>query len=258
MQKNTRVGAKRRAEIPPTVIQGLNAGTLESCNLVEALAVDFALLMQQHFPEIDKKMLQPLENVQPLGITKRMSFAGQILLEHYSLSLLPRLVEHPSDTIRGWACFMIGSTPNLSFPQRLKLIQPFADDPHSGVREWAWMALRRFVIEDVQNAIESLQPWVQQHSEYLRRFAIEISRPRGVWCSHIETLKHTPELGLSLLNSLISDPSHYVQNAVSNWLNDAAKSQPNWVQAHCALWQKQSNTKETAKICKRALRSFSK
>lgn len=92
----------------------------------------------------------------------------------------------------------------------------------------------------------------------IRRCAVEGTRPRGVWTAHLEALKQDPEPGLALLEPVRSDPSRYVQNAAANWLNDASKSRPDWVQAVAARWAEESPTKETAYIVNRGLRTLRK
>lgn len=184
----TRKGALKPSDVPIDVLDRLNSGAIETVNLAECLAIDFAILMAQVVPElatVAKSRIQPAD-----GITKRMATAGKLLLEH-------------------------------------------------------------------------LIPWVSDNSPNIRRFAIvvrrrasfEVTRPRGVWCAHIPKLKQHPELGLSLLEPVRADVSRYVRDSAGNWLNDAAKSQPEWVKMVCERWQLESNVLETRKLCTRALRS---
>ncbi len=236
------------------VLAELNAGTREAGNLAEGLAVDFTVLMKCVHPDISPETLRRLSAEKP-SITERMRIAGEILLEDFGLDV-EDFLEHPSDTVRGWAAYVIGLAPGLTLEDRLKRIRPLADDSHFAVREWAWMPLRPHISADVETAIELLEPWVEEKSPYLRRFAVELTRPRGVWTAHIDLLKRQPQLGLPLLRPLKADPEKYVQDSVSNWLNDAAKSQPDWVRELCMDWAADCEDKSTLRICRRAVRSL--
>lgn len=61
---------------------------------------------------------------------------------------------------------------------------------------------------------------------------------------------------LPILDKLKSDSSKYVQDSVGNWLNDASKTQPDFVIEICRNWEKISPTKETKYIIKKALRTI--
>ena len=107
-------------------------------------------------------------------------------------------------------------------------------------------------------AIRLLGPWVRDPDAGVRRCAIEATRPRGVWTTHVEALKRDPEPARPLLEPVRSDPSLYVRNAVGNWLNDASKSRADWVRALCRRWSNESRTPETAYVVRRALRTLAK
>jgi 3-methyladenine DNA glycosylase AlkC len=241
--------------ISHTIVAGLNAGTRESANLAEALAVDFAALMAAAFPDIPPDAHSRLVVGKP-SITERMRIAGELLLEHIGLTGLDPLLIHESDTVRGWGAYVVGLSPGLSLSERFTLIRPLAKDSHFGVREWAWMPLRPHIAADVKRALRLLEPWVHEESAYLRRFAVEATRPRGVWTEHISELKENPRLGLPLLKPLRADPERYVQDSVSNWLNDAAKSNPAWVRDLIDGWADGCDDRNTLRICRRAVRSI--
>lgn len=248
-----RKGARTRADVPDAVRKQLNAGTLEAVTLVEVLVVDFAKLMRAACPDLPAKQLQRLDP--ELGITQRMATAGELLLEHAGEFALDTFRKHRSDTVRGWAAYALGRTPGLSLDERLRRVRPLADDPNSGVREWAWIALRPHVAAEIERAIQIVRPWIAERTN-IRRYAVEITRPRGVWCEHIPRLKETPELGRSLLDPLIGETEKYVQDSVANWLNDASKTRGEWVREVCAEWSARSQTKATERIVTRALRSL--
>jgi 3-methyladenine DNA glycosylase AlkC len=248
-----RKGARSRAAIPKSVLADLNRGKIEAKTLSEVLAVDFAQLLTSAFPEASAHA----EQLSPtMGIVARMRVGGSILLEVLGKKGMKRGIEHPSDTVRGWCAFAIGQMPGLDLRERLDRARVLADDPNSGVREWAWLGVRPAIAADVKGALKHLVSWTKDSSERIRRFASESTRPRGVWCSQIEELVKYPAHGLSILKPLRADPSKYVQDSVSNWLNDAAKSDGNWVEELCQEWLVESPVAATRRICQRAVRSL--
>jgi 3-methyladenine DNA glycosylase AlkC len=260
-----RKGARSIQLIPQDVLDRLNAGMLETANMVEWLAVDQRLLLRNLLHQLGREpyiepVLQAVDALAKSTVNTRNEAIGLSLL-HCSLqnddsALFAELAGHPSDVVRCWACYLAGRAPGLNLAQLLERIRPFAADPHFGVREISWLVLRPAVAQALPQAIGLLQSWTSDPDENIRRFASEITRPRGVWCAHIEALKRDPELGLPILLPLFSDPSRYVQNSVANWLNDASKTRPDFVQNLCAQWSEQSNSPETAYIVKRGLRSM--
>jgi len=233
----------------------LHAGAPVS-NLVEQLAIDFAVLMEATLPEIGAEAIAQMRAGAALGVTQRMALAGDLLAAHFGEAGLEKPRTHRSDTVRGWACYAIAALPSLSLERRVALIRPLANDPHFAPREWGWLALRPQLIAELDRAIALLAPWTCEESEFLRRFASEALRPRGVWCAHSSALRENPALGLPLLEPLRADPSRYVQDSVANWLNDASKDQPYWVRDVTSRWLAESPCPATERIVTRALRSL--
>lgn len=242
---------------------------MASRTLVEFLSVDFHVLFATVVPRAPKVAINELaaageriikkKGAAPtprVGIVQRMELGG-VLLARHGEKCVEALSKHPSDIVRGWCCYALtrGDAAPLSMREQLSVIEPFADDAHSGVREWAWMAVRPAIAANVVPAIKQLKPWTRSDSANIRRFATEATRPRGVWCSHIEELKTNPAAALPLLEPLRADPTKYVQDSVSNWLNDAAKHDEAWVRSITKRWLRESDDAATARICRRALRS---
>src|SRR3954451_11919554 len=132
------------ARIPAGVLDDLNAGTRQAANLAEGLAVDFVALMEVAVPDVPSEADARLTVCSP-SITQRMRIAGELLLEHVGLGGLDAVKAHGSDTVRGWAAYVIGLASGLSLAERFTLVRPLADDPHFGVREWAWLPLRPYI-----------------------------------------------------------------------------------------------------------------
>lgn len=251
-----RKGAASRAAIDPTVLARLNRGEEATATLSEALAVDFGVLLGVVAPELPAADRKTVADAREQGITQRMTLVASLLRERLGDDALAAWQHHPSDTVRGWVAFGIGKHPALPLTAKLEALRPFADDDHFGVREWAWLAVRDHIAAEIQAAIAWLQAWTASDSANLRRFAIESTRPRGVWAKHIPELKQTPDWGRPLLDAVMTDESRYVQDACGNWLNDAAKSNPAWVQAFCAAWRTKSDAAATRYIVKRGLRNL--
>lgn len=231
-------------------------GERESRTLAEITALDQAQLAHHVFPALADDVHVAIAAACQLGILKRMQTIAAILLDALPPEDVTRCERHPSDTVRGWACFMIGAR-DLPLEARLAAIRPFADDDHFGVREWAWMAVRPHLAADLDRAIDLLAPWTRAPQAHIRRFACEALRPRGVWCAHIAALKDAPQRALPILEPLRADPERYVQDSVANWLNDAGKSCAAWVQDICRDWLRESASSATRYICRRALRNLS-
>lgn len=251
-----RKGATRAADISADVLQALSRGETQSATLAECLALDQAMLARTVFAGLSPQALKAVDAACELGVLKRMARIGAVLLDEMGETGIAQCRSHGADTVRGWACFMIGAQSGLDLPARLAAIRPLADDAHFGVREWAWMAVRPHLTQELKASVAHLAQWTAEPSERLRRFASEALRPRGVWCAHIAALKHEPEQALPILSPLRADPSVYVQDSVANWLNDAAKDQPAWVRDLCAQWLQAAPTDATRRICQRAIRNL--
>lgn len=243
-------------DIPQERRDALNKGVVETTTLIEALSIDMHALLKNNFSMLTDQELAPLQGSAD-GITKRMALAGKILFNNDSINNIHALITHESDTIRGMACYAIVQENSLPLAQILDYLRPFAADPHFGVREWAWLCIRPRVALEIDLALSILSSWVLDPCVNVRRFASEVTRPRGVWCTHITKLKESPEKGLPILTPLKNDHELYVQNSVGNWLNDAAKTQPEWVKWVIDEWaaSKQSVHKRIVKL---ALRNIGK
>lgn len=243
------------SEIPPDILAQLNHGTIESRTLVEGLAIDFAALMRAVVPGLPKPISAQMHAARGIGVTQRMALAGRLLLDLLGPPGFVMLSRHRSDTARGWAAYLLAASPDFSLGEQLQSVRVLANDHHMGVRECAWLALRPRIAAEIEVAIELLEPWTISASPFQRRFASEATRPRGVWCRKIDALVEHPHLGLTVLEPLRADAHKYVQDSVANWLNDAAKSKPEWVRRTCARWLRESPGAATERICRRAMRS---
>lgn len=264
-----RKGARKTSEIPNEVLLLLHQGKIESVNLTEWQAINHVSLLKQVLPTLglEDKLESILTELAKENVATGMKAIRLIgsLLDKAMIGVnnqinqdnIMKCSNHVSDSVRCWAAFM-NKNPHDSLTNILAYIRPFAADPHFGVREIAWMSVREDLSRDLEKSVELLVEWAKSEDEHIRRFSVESLRPRGVWTKHIEPLKQQPHIALPILSVLQSDSSKYVQDSVGNWLNDASKTQPEWVLKLCGKWEKESDTKATAKIIKKAKRTIMK
>lgn len=253
------------AEVPSDVRARLQAGSCETVNLMEWLAADMAALAKSiaaavESPALSRALLDAAEQMPGVGVTKRLRAAGAAIAGSVGACgrQFEALADHPSDLVRQWACYAANDGGvRLSLEERLDGTLRFAADRNMSVREAAWMAFRPHLASDLERGLGLLTPLSRHANDNIRRFAVEVTRPRSVWGAHIAELKRRPGLALSLLEPVRADESRYVKLAVGNWLNDASKTRPDWVQDICARWGKDPNP-HTAMIVRRGLRSVSR
>jgi 3-methyladenine DNA glycosylase AlkC len=251
------------AGVPASIRAALASGEIETVNLMEWLAADMAALAvnvasKARSDSLRFALQQAASEIQGQSITGRLKTLGRAVA-NASAPFDPdfqSLAIHQSDLVRQWACYAVNE-PSLgsSLSDRLALTLPFAADRNMSVREAAWMAFRPHIIPRVDEALDLLMPLTLHNDANIRRFAIEVTRPRSVWGVHIDSLKREPKRGLNLLQNVRRDPARYVRQSAGNWLNDASKSRPEWVAELCARWSLQGHP-STQEIVRRALRTI--
>ncbi|MFD2562268.1 DNA alkylation repair protein [Aquimarina rubra] len=258
-----RKGARSFKDLNSEVIEYLNKGLVETANLMEWLAVDQLKLLKRILDEFNKShwfdsFYEAVLNQKKPSANSNTKVIGATFTQLTNDSeIIDYLSNHRSDVPRCWAAQYYGAI-EMSITERLHTMKPFAADTHFGVREVAIFAAKEYIIQDLDQAIMIFSNWTKNPDENVRRYAVEATRPIGVWTKKIDDLKESPEKAIDILEPLKSDTSKYVKDSLGNWLNDASKTRPDWVQKVCSRWQKESSTKDTAYIIKKALRTINK
>ncbi len=258
-----RKGARSLKDLNPEVIEYSNQGLIETRNLMEWLATDQLALLRLVLRDLGKESwytdfeiaLNAQKKPTANSNTKVIGQTFGVLTSDKSIYRI--LKGHTSDLVRCWSCWA-ESTHYDSIPKLINAMKPYASDTHFGVREVVIFASKERMIEELETAIRVLSKWTNDKDENIRRFAVESLRPVGVWTKKAPVFQEHPEKGISLIDPLKSDTSKYVRDSVGNWLNDASKSQPDWVKSICSKWEKESPTKYTAYIIKKGLRTINK
>ncbi|GGX03145.1 DNA alkylation repair protein [Aquimarina muelleri] len=258
-----RKGARSFKDLDKTVLEYLNKGNIQTANLIEWLAVDQLILLKNILTDLGKldwydSFYESISAQEKPSANSNTKVIGLTFLQLTNdPDIINYLSNHISDVPRCWAAYWLGSR-EIKIDKKLEVILPFAADSHFGVREVAIFSSKDTIIDNLDIAIGILSKWTSSKEENIRRFAVEVIRPIGVWTKKIDELKESPEKAITILDPLKSDDSKYVRDSVGNWLNDASKTRPDWVLKVCNKWKTQSQTKETGYIIKKALRTIHK
>ncbi|WP_085705204.1 hypothetical protein [Pseudomonas sp. B8(2017)] len=219
----------------------IDHGQLPTRNLAECLAVDQRTLVSALAGQLPDTLIEQLatcaEETCSQGLSKKITGIGLALGQWLEPAPAPQRQQvleqcsaHSSDTVRSWAAFAQAHlSRTLDLEAALLAQLRFARDEHFGVREWAWIALRPRLAQALDDALALLARHAGDSNPLVRRFCIEVLRPRGVWCEHIAALKQAPEVAEPLLAPRLAEADKYAQDSVANWLNDASKTRPDWV-----------------------------
>lgn len=246
-----RRGARAPYLVPPDIVIALSNGEISTANFMEQFALDLDCLLEARLPECESS-----ERLMDVPLKARLTLAGKRLAGAVPPDSLHERICAEPDTLRAIGAFAVVQSVGDDPADALGRLRPFADDPHFGVREWAWIALRDRHGDAVAGLVPDLTEWALDPSPNIRRFSSEVLRGRGVWSRHLAPVRRDPVVALAVIDELRADPHRYVQLSVGNWLNDAGKDHPRWVADLCAAWLSDSPVAATRYICRRGLRNL--
>lgn len=117
----------------------------------------------------------------------------------------------------------------------------------------AEFSIRPYLQQHTQATLRTLQGWLDDPSEHVRRLISEGTRPRLPWASRLPLFQQDPAPVLALLEALKDDPSLYVRRSVANNLNDIGKDNPSIMLDTAERWMHGASP-QRAWIVKHALR----
>lgn len=261
-----RKGYNSLKNIPVNILNRLNLGVEETKTLSEYLAVDRKVLLESFLNKTNRHKYLKFFNddifEMELKAPKLDRLIGEKLLEikyeYQDENLIDIMKNYKADIVRSWCCYVIGLDKDLGIKRVFEDIKTLACDENFNVREVSWMAVRHYLNSDLDDVVEILKTMSMSQDEYVRRFVCELTRPRGVWTSHIPVLKKNPERCIDILENLKYDKSKYVMDSLANWINDASKTRPDFVINLCSSWSSQIEGSHIEYVIKRGLRSIDK
>ena len=116
----------------------------------------------------------------------------------------------------------------------------------------------RYFLDTYQlETLKTMQLWVKDPNEHVRRLVSEGTRPRLPWGMQLKTFIKDPSPIIPLLEVLKDDPSEYVRRSVSNNLNDISKDHPGIVCKIAKSWM-QGASEQRKRLIRHALRTLIK
>lgn len=118
-------------------------------------------------------------------------------------------------------------------------------------------AIRPFLQQHTALTLATLERWLDDDSEHVRRLVSEGTRPRLPWGLRLSAFVVDPSPCVPLLDRLYRDPSEYVRRSVANHLNDISKDHPQLAVDIAARWLAAGDD-NTLRLVRHALRSLVK
>lgn len=240
-----RKGATSYDAIVPDLLSALNRGELSCATHVEQMAVDMNILAVSLFGPLPSDI-----DLRERSFIARMRAGGRLVWGLFGEELWRVAPSWSSDVARCWAAMAVGCAES-NLPRALELARPFAADDHFGVREFAWLGVRGLIREQTIPALKLLEDWSIDDNPRCRRFAVEATRPISVWGVHLPLLKASPEMALPLIQQYRCEPEAYPARAARNWLRDARRSDPAWVDHVVRQWTESCGCEATLRVCRR-------
>jgi 3-methyladenine DNA glycosylase AlkC len=245
-------------------------------------------LKNQYGPEVARRVASMIGKVYPAF--KEQKFLDFVLPEYDSLELMPRGwlmadgLHHalPNDYEKAIDILLASLPPAKSAIAETSAtadreggsLAPFLFMPHTffvaryGLEHFstsmraqyqltqrftAEFSIRPFLDRHTDATLETLQSWIDDPSEHVRRLISEGTRPRLPWASRLRKFQKDPAPVLALLEQLKDDPSLYVRRSVANNLNDIGKDNPQVLFSTTRRWMANAST-ERAWVVRHALR----
>ncbi|MEL7004124.1 MAG: DNA alkylation repair protein, partial [Bacteroidota bacterium] len=153
-----RKGVRSLKDLDPEVLEYLNAGKIQTKNLIEWLATDQLILLKGLLDKLGKSnwyssFEEAVRNQKKPTANSNTRVIGETFALFTDLTFIKKhLADHTSDVVRCWACWAeslkCDTTETL-----LNAMKPYAADKHFGLREVVIFASKERLVADLDNAV---------------------------------------------------------------------------------------------------------